>query len=570
MTGQNPASRNSGSKRATRRGVLAGLGALTISGLGTTASSAATSTASKDDTASNQEHQFPAASHLEAFVDKVLARRIGDATPGATVAIVRSDGPVLIKGYGDANVDSGTPVQALETAFRVGSVGKLVTWTAVMQSVEQGVLNLDEDVNHYLDGSAVSVPETYEDPVTLRQLGTHTAGFESAIDPEVVTDPDAITPLETVLVEQMPPRVRPPGEVVGYSNYGAALAGHIVAEVHDTTFEKYVQTEIFEPLGMTHATFTQPVSDDYPGSLAAGHSQDGEEFRTADEVYINMRPAGSMTATARDIAWFMRAHLRNGAVGNTQILQAGTARRMRERHHVRHPAVTNWRYGFHEYGNPGSGVIGHSGATVHFSSHLVLLPASDVGIFVNYNSNNNDYPPPATVIDDILTEYGLQSPPTEPTPITEPESHERATEVAGEYSLTSLPRSGPLQVVDLLEHVSVEPAADSRLRTTTLDGHTRYWVETEPYVYQAVNGHDVLAFEVTDGAIEGMYLASEPTGVYQPVPSHERQLVTGSVLGGTLTGFGLSLAGWGGQAAWRQWTQYRTDEDSDTEMGSTE
>ncbi|WP_144926585.1 serine hydrolase domain-containing protein [Halorubrum salsamenti] len=425
MKDQNRSLRTSDSGCATRRAILAGLGTLTLPGLGSTTGTAAVGAGSEAGTPSSTENPFPDAAELEAFVDDVMTQRIGTTTPGATVAIVRSDGPVLIKGYGDAEVDSGTPVLAPKTAFRVGSVGKLVTWTAVMQGVERGVLNLDENVNRYLDDSAVTIPETYEEPVTLRYLGTHTAGFESAIDPDVVADPDAIAPLETVLVDGMPRRVRPPGEVVGYSNYGAALAGHIVAEVHDTTFEEYVQSEIFEPLGMTDSTFAQPVPDGYSGNLAAGHLRDGNSFQAADTVYINMRPAGSMTATARDMSTFMRTHLDAGTADNTQILETDTTRVMHDQHHVRHPAVTNWRYGFHEYGSPSAGVIGHSGATVHFSSHLVLALEDDVGIFVNYNSNSSEQPPPGTVIDEILAAYGLQSPSIEPSPTVESGSQER-------------------------------------------------------------------------------------------------------------------------------------------------
>ncbi len=447
--------------------------------------------------------------------------------------------------------------------FRVGSVGKLVTYTAVMQGVERGVLDLDADVNTYLDDSAVTVPDTYDDPVTLRHLGTHTAGFESALDPDIVADPAALDSLETVLIDQQRSRIRPPGELVGYSNYGAALAGHIVEEAHETTFDEYVQSEIFEPLGMIHSTFAQPVSDDQPGNLAAPHVRNGESFTVADDVYLNMRPAGSLSATATDMGAFMSAHLGGGSVGDRRILHTETAKRMHSRHHVRHPAVTNWRYGFHEHGDPDANLIAHSGGTVNFTSHLLLAPDHDVGIFVAYNSNPDELP--ATVVDEIVAAYNLQPPPTTPTPTSRPGGDERAETVAGEYSLSYLPQSGPLQVVDLLEHVTVEPADDGRLRTTTLEDPAREWVETEPYAYQEVGGHDVLGFEVTDGDVEVLNMSSEPNGVYQPVPFHERQLVTGGVLGTALSGFGLSLIGWGGQSTWRQWKQYRTDDEPDTE-----
>jgi hypothetical protein len=259
----------------------------------------------------------------------------------------------------------------------------------------------------------------------------------------------------------------------------------------------------------------------------------------------------------------MRAHLGDGAVGNTRILDADTAKVMHSRHHSRHPAVTNWRYGFHEYGNPDANLIGHSGATVNFTSDLLLAPDYDVGIFVAFNSNPSEGP--KAVVDEIVAEFDLQQAPTTPTPTSRPGGQERAETVAGEYSLTYLPQSGPLQVVDLLEHLTVEPAANGRLRTTTLEGDARQWVETEPYVYEEVGGHDVLAFEVTDGEVDVLNMNSEPTGVYQPVPFHERQLITGGVLGTALSGFGLSLVGWGGHSAWRRWKQYHTDQGSGVE-----
>jgi CubicO group peptidase (beta-lactamase class C family) len=493
---------------------------------------------------------------LEAVVDGLLERRIGDVTPGAAVAIVRSDETLLTKGYGTADVDEDTAVRPEETAFRVGSVGKLVTFTAVMQGVERGILDLDEEVNTYLADSAVTVPERDDEPVTLRHLGTHTAGFESALDPNIVADPDALTSLETLLDTQQPTRVRPPGKLVGYSNYGAALAGHVVAEAHETTFEEYVQSNIFGPLGMTHSTFAQPIPDDHPGTLAAGHATGGDGFETSDDVFINMRPAGSLSATATDMATFMRAHLGNGAVDGSRLLRTETARTMHDRHHVRHPAVTNWRYGFHEYGDPDGSLIGHSGGTVSFTSQLVLAPKHDLGIFVNYNSNSDELP--AAVVDDIVAELGLQPAETAPTPTSKPGGRARLESVAGEYSASYLPDTGPLHVVDVLDSVVVEPAENGRLRTKRLNGTSREWVETDPYVFDEVGGPDRLAFEIEDGTVTAMHMSSQPTGVHQPVPPSERRLITGGVVGSSLAGFGLSLAGWAGQRLWRRWNRQRT------------
>lgn len=552
MTSPDHATTDDSTAGTTRRSFLGGLGGFGFLGFGTVTGLTSATNASQSTASQTGEDPFTDPDELEAVVDDVIADRIGTTTPGATVAIVAGDRPILTKGYGAADADADIPVRADETVFRVGSVGKLATYTAVMQGVERGVLDLDADINSYLGDSGVTIPDTYDEQVTLRHLGTHTAGFESTLDPDLAADPAAVDSLETVLTEQRS-RIRPPGELVGYSNYGAALAGHVVAEAHDTTFEEYVQSELFDPLEMSHSTFAQPVPDEQPGDLATPHVRDDGAFTPAEDVYINMRPAGSLSTTATDMASFMRAHLGNGAVEDARILDAETAETMHSRHHVRHPAVTNWRYGFHEYGHPDANCIAHSGATVNFTSYLLLAPDHDVGIFVAYNSNPSKGP--KGVIDEIVAEYGLQPEPTTPTPTSTPGGPERAETVAGEYSLSSLPQSGPLQVADRLAHLSVELGDDGHLYTTTLEGDTRAWVETDPYVYEEVRGHDVLAFEVTDGDVDVLNMSSKPTGVYQPVPFQERQLVTGAVLGTAVSGFGLSFVGWAGQSAWRRLTQ---------------
>ena len=551
--------------RTTRRTLLAGIGSLGLASVGITVGGTNVTRGTEADGSTVGTDPTTTPDELQAFVDEMMESRIGDVTPGASVAIVSGDTPVLTEGYGSADTDADIPAQGGETLFRIGSVGKLVAWTAVMQGVEREVLDLDEDVNAYLADSDVTIPDTYDDPVTLRHLGTHTAGFESALDPDVVTRPDAIAPLEDVLADNQPSRVRPPGELVGYSNYGAALAGHIVAEVHDTTFEDYARSEIFEPLDMAHSTFAQPVPGEHPGTLAAGHTRDGSAFTTADSVFINMRPAGSMSATASDMTAFMWAHLGNGEVGATSVLHPDTLGTMHERHHVRHPAVTNWRYGFHEYGHPDANLIGHSGATINFTSQLVLAPDHEIGICVTYNTNDQDGEGPAQAVDEILANFGLLPAPTRPSSSPDQGWQERSEMISGEYSLTYLPQSGPLQVVDLLEHVTVESVGNGRIVTTSLDGDPREWIETEPYVYQEVGGHDTLAFEVAAGEVTAMNMSSEPFGVYQPVPFHERQLVTGGILGGALSGFGLSLVGWGAVGAKRTWDHRRASGHRNTE-----
>lgn len=526
----------------TRRGFVTGLGAVSFAGVGVTTGRARTPNEAVSDTPSSVGRTFADRDELETFVDDLMSERIGDTVPGATVAIVEGDTPVLTKGYGYADAENEVPVRADGTAFRIGSVGKLLTWTTVMQGVERQTLDLDEDVNAYLDDSPVEIPDTYADPVTLRHLGTHTAGFESALDPGIVSTPRDLVSIETALVEDQPERVRPPGEAVGYSNYGAMLAGHVVAEAHDATFDAYVQSELLEPLGMEHTTFAQPVPDDHPGELASPHERTDGRFAVPDPIYINFRPAGATSATATDMARFMSAHLGDGSIDDVGILDADAIARMHSQQYERHPEVNNWRYGFYEYGHPGSNLFGHSGGTIYFTSLLVLAPDHDVGIFVNYNIDGD----PSAVVDEIIAEYDLQSDAPTPTSTAKSGSRERAKQVAGEYGPTMVPQNGPIQVIGRMAHITVEPVDDAHIVTETIDGQRR-WVETSPYVYREVDGTDVAAFEVEHGEATALHLNSNPQGSYTPVERfEEQQFVTGGVVGSSLAVFAGSIVGWSG------------------------
>src|SRR5262249_2234779 len=145
---------------------------------------------------------------------------------------------------------------------------KLLTATAVMQLVEQGKLDLDRDVNAYLD---FAIPQTYPDPVTLRRLLTHTAGFEETLKNLFVSRDGDLKPLRTYLVNQRPARIFPPGKIPSYSNYGFTLAGYIVERVSGEKFERYVDNHILRPLRMTSSTFDQPLPPQLASHISQGY-----------------------------------------------------------------------------------------------------------------------------------------------------------------------------------------------------------------------------------------------------------------------------------------------------------
>ena len=201
-------------------------------------------------------HQLTA-EDLEAFLDGTMPAQLNrEDIAGAVIAVVK-DGKVLFaKGYGFSDVEKRTPVTPDATLFRPGSISKLFTWTSVMQLVEQGKLDLDKDVNEYID---FKIPQAFGKPVTLKDIMTHTAGFEETARDLFVADAQHMTPLDQYLKEHMPRRIFPPFVVPAYSNYATTLAGYIVQRVSGKPFSQYVADNIYTPLEMTRTTFVQPL-----------------------------------------------------------------------------------------------------------------------------------------------------------------------------------------------------------------------------------------------------------------------------------------------------------------------
>lgn len=326
----------------------------------------------------------PTPDDLERFFDGAMATAMAaHDVSGATVSVVADGEVAFAKGYGAADRANGTPVRADRTLFRVGSVSKLFAWTAVAQRVEAGSLDRDADVNRYLD---FEVPATFEEPVTLDHLVTHTAGFEDRYRGTIVEDRDYLRPLGEELAANVPARVRPPGELAAYSNYGAALAGYVVQRDAGVPFEEYVDSEIFEPLGMANSTFRQPVPDALDGRLSTGYTYRDGAYEPGAFEYVGIPPAGSMSATATDVAQFMLAFLGDGSYEGGRILEPASVSEMLDRQFAHDPGLNGMAFGFYEMDRNGVRVVGHGGDTQRFHSLLALVPDADVGLFLSTNT----------------------------------------------------------------------------------------------------------------------------------------------------------------------------------------
>ncbi|WP_276302734.1 serine hydrolase domain-containing protein [Halorussus lipolyticus] len=532
--------------------VVALIVALVSTPIGTTAAPAVRSA----DTLSDQS-ELTNRTETEAWLDKTMARQLEEYhVPGAAVVIVNDGEVVLAKGYGYAELESQRPVVANETVFSIGSTGKLVTWTAVMQGVEDGQLELDRDVNEYLADSTVTVPDTYAQPVTLEDLGTHSAGFEDTFSGMVADDPDEIRPMEEILTDHQPSRVRPPGQFVAYSNYGTALAGHALAEQSDASFSELVDDRIFIPLGMTDTTYAQPLPDRLESRRAIGYTHQNGEYQSHKPVIWTLPPeGGSLRTTTTDMSRFMIAHLNEGSYNSEQILKAATARDMHRRHFTKSeevPELNGMAYGFIEMDRNGETIVGHWGDTPRFKSLLALYPERDTGIFVVYNSPGGG---PARF--ELLQAFTDRYYPRSDTPVVEPPAGaaERARELTGDYRSLTISESSWERVLGVMTRTySVRATDEGYLTTASLGEETRRWVERRPGVYEEVGGGDLLVFQFDkNGRATHLFRHSFGPATYERVPWYESLTVLQSVLGAGIVAFLSVLLLWLGGPVWRRW-----------------
>jgi CubicO group peptidase (beta-lactamase class C family) len=317
------------------------------------------------------------AANIAGVVDPPMAEWIDNHKgPGAVVVVVTREAEVFAKGYGFADIEAKRPFTADATLVRPGSISKLFTGIAVMQQIDAGKLDLDSDVNSYID-FVIPVPAGGV-PVTLRRLLMHRAGFEDHIKGLFLMGGEP-APLGRWLVKNLPPRLFPKGDVEAYSNYGFALAGYIVERVSGEPYAAYIQRHILGPLGMNHSTFRQPLPDDLAPLMAKGYRRSDRPPLTFFETIVT--PVGALSATGTDMGRFLRALLNGGELDGVRILSRARLDEM-----MAPASATPAGYlGLVFFGGKlaDRDAIGHDGETITFLSNLTLFPAQGIGVFVS-------------------------------------------------------------------------------------------------------------------------------------------------------------------------------------------
>ncbi|WP_083922073.1 serine hydrolase, partial [Nocardiopsis halotolerans] len=465
---------------------------------------------------------------VNAWLDGLVPASLETAgIAGAAVSVVH-DGEILTsRGYGYSDTGVGheygetaagdivpLPVDPDGTLFRVGSVTKPFTATAVMQLVEAGDLDLDADVNEYLD---FTLETSFDEAVTLRHLLTHTAGFEERfegmIQPEG-TDPD----LREHVTDDPPEQVYRPGTVPAYSNYGYALAGYVVERVSQTPFEDYVDENVLAPIRMDSSSVRQPLPDDLRDSLSEGYTTDDGGPR--DFETVGGAPAGALSATATDMARFMLAHLNTEGTDGPALLEPDTLALMHE------PALDEetlgnmaegprMALGFFEEDRNGHRILGHGGDTRFFHTHMQIYPEDGAGVFVTLNSGGREATSSLRLREAVTSGFAdryfpaeerEETPSSDGEPVPEQSSRDRAETVAGTYVSSRTVHSNFMSVVNALGGTMVTARSDGTILVVPgpETGRPTAYEEVQPWVWREVGGQRLLTARVEDDRVSAL------------------------------------------------------------------
>jgi CubicO group peptidase (beta-lactamase class C family) len=454
--------------------------------------------------ATSQQQSPTDTAEMEAFMDQLFAKQMGENhIAGAAIAVVKNGKLFFTKGYGYADVEKGIPVDPEQTIFHLGSIGKVFTWTAVMQLAEQGKLDLDADINTYLD---FHIPDTYPQPITLKHLMTHTSGFEERWLDSLVSDASEVIPAREWLIANYPGRVRPPSAAAGYSNYNAMLGGYIVARVSGQPYDQYIQEHIFNPLGMVHSTAHSPIPPDLRPFVSVGYTYVDGAFQPFPDYIVQpaLWPSGSHQVSVTDMARFMIARLESGCysdenIAEACILEESTTEEMLRTLYTPDPRLEGTAYGLFDMSENGQRTLGHQGYMPPMNSQMLLLPDKHLGVFVIYNSLgardggltdqhsgfqraffDHYYPAPAVV------------------PIQPPADFaQRAGRFVGSYGLTSSHSTNAEKVMGLFGAVEISNPGDGTL-LVPIEGLKLRFVEVEPLYFRQVDGPFALVFREDD------------------------------------------------------------------------
>jgi len=487
---------------------------------------------------------------LEAFLDAYFAQQMSALhVPGATFVVVKDGEVLLAKGYGYADLDNQILYDPDKTVFWAASITKIFSAIGVLQLYEQGLIDLDDDVNRYLVG--FQIPDDYPQPVAFRHLLTHTDGFEARIIGDAARTSADLRPLRAVVQDNMPDRVAPPGGFLTYGNYATNLSGVLIEDISGVPFTAYMESNIFKPLEMHRTTFAQLLPTEWMPDLAVGYGYSNGMFDRKPFVYVNSLPQGGGRSTATDMAHFMIALLQGGRYGDTRILNDETVQLMFEQQFSAHLSLGGITYGLFEIFRNDRRLLIRDGDGWGFRSRMVLIPDQNLGFFVNYNNEDADI-----LREDLVSQFldhfypvSAQDPPALRT-----DFENQVGQFTGIYRPVQADESTFFKIALLFaQQIQVTDGNDGTLLVAPVGMGDNYggfagtsrWVETEPLFFQRIDGDGNLAFGKDDGgSIEYLFSGHKYHGTYRKIAWYETPALHFALLSVSAVFFLVTLFLW--------------------------
>lgn len=436
----------------------------------------------------------------ESFADGVFKTLMAEKhIAGATFSMVKDGETMIKKGYGFANVEQGIKVNPETTLFRIGSISKLFVWIGVMQMVEQGKLDLDRDINDYL--TAFKIPEKFDQPITLRSLMTHTPGFEDKLYQVFVVNENLLKPLEDVLKDPLPKRVRPPFQQASYSNHGTGIAQYLVEIASGIPFVDYAERFIFDPLGMQNTTIRQPLPARFAAEMSNGYAYKDGKFVVKPFELIPLQSVGSASTTANDMARFMTALLNKTCLDGQCLLDSATFAKMIESAFYHAEGVNPALLGFMDVSANGRRMYGHGGNTFLFHSMMVIIPEENTGIFYSFNSEGGQGPSSKAI--ESFVNYFF--PDNRSLLQTIEMDDDYMDDFAGTYRINRISYSDFFKVLAMAMSAKINPE-DGKLRMDVM-GETTWWLPVDSLTFRAEDSNQIIVFSRDKkGRIDNLFL----------------------------------------------------------------
>jgi CubicO group peptidase (beta-lactamase class C family) len=324
---------------------------------------------------------------LSAWVESQMAY---NGLPGLSIGILHDQELVWAAGFGRAGLEPARPATP-GTLYRIASITKLFTSTAILQLRDAGKLRLDDPLVEHLPWFRIGRAHAEAPETTIRHLLTHTAGLPREAGFPYWTDgefPTAPQIRERLAAQEA---ALPTETEWKYSNLGLTLAGEIVAAVSGQAYPEYVADHILEPLGMLRTWVTTPPAD-HP-ELATGYTRRLPAGARTAAPFTDGRgitPAANMTTCVSDLARFAMLQFRDGPAGGAQILRGSTLREMQRVHWLEPDWEAGWGLGFRIARTKGKTYVGHGGSLRGYRTIVHLCPADRIGVIVLTNADDGN------------------------------------------------------------------------------------------------------------------------------------------------------------------------------------